>query len=93
MKKDAFAYSVLLPRSLPPEVLSFLAGYLFVVGEEDQYLFSEKFEIRWPFVELLLLNTDPAKEKQWSVRLPTQYVLAVAEQSENEMRAKAGFRG
>jgi len=62
MKKDAFQYSVLLSRSLPPEVLSFLEGYLFAVGGADQYLFSSKFEVYWPFVELLLLNTDPKIE-------------------------------
>ena len=92
MKKDTFQYSVLLSKSLPPEVLSFLEGYLFAVGEADQYLFSAKFEVYWPFVELLLLNTDPKNRKQWKVHLPIQYVLAVAEQSEQDMRAKAGFR-
>jgi hypothetical protein len=36
MNEDQLQFSVLLSRSLPPEILSFLDGYLFAVGEEDQ---------------------------------------------------------
>jgi len=87
---DPFAFGVLLTKSLPEEVLRFLTRYIQEVGDGDRYLFSSVFEIRHPFVELEILRND-GTDYQWKVKLPLQYVLAVADGTDPQTRLKMGF--
>ena len=88
---NPYEYGVLLPKSLPEEVLQFLTGYIHELRAGDHYLFSSIFEVHHPYVKLQILRNDGTTDHQWKVRLPIHYILAVADLSDRQVRQKMGF--
>lgn len=85
MKND---HAILLPQQLPQEVLAFLDEYIYQIDGQT-YLLSRSFEAEGYFVALEVLKNDKSK-KTWRVKLPLQYVLAVA-QLRDQDGSKIGF--
>jgi hypothetical protein len=83
MKQPDFLFAVLLPHSLPQEVLALLDGYLRSDCPGIVYLACSEVAVQSPFVHLAALRNDDSG-KVWKIRLPTQYALAIVEWSDEE---------
>jgi len=80
-------FAVLLPRAIPKEVLTLLAGYLRDdIPEGSPYVACSEVAVHSPFVHLTVLKSDDSG-KVWRVRLPTQYVLAITEWLDEDARS------
>jgi hypothetical protein len=79
MKKD---YAVLLPKTLPQEILALLDGYFYVFFEQNFLLCSDVSDLGY-FSELEVLKNDKSK-RVWKIKLPNLYILAVADMSDKE---------
>ena len=77
MKKG---FAIMLPQVLPPELNVFLKSYLYVFHDQN-FLICSECEAQYPFVSASIVRNDKSK-KEWSVMIPTQYVLAVADMSD-----------
>ena len=79
---------VLVQRQLPSELQTFLADF-FVDISENRLLFSLGFEVEGFFAALEIVRNDGSK-KTWNVKLPLQFVLAVADAGDEQVK-KIGF--
>lgn len=89
MKQHDPSHAVLLPQTVPGEVLSFLDGYIFEINDSN-YLLCSDIAVQGHFVELVILKNDYSG-KIWKVRLPVQYALAMVDMSDKEA-LPIGFR-
>ena len=89
MKQPNFLFAVCISRALPQDVLGTLAGYVREESPGPLYLACSEVVVHSPFVHLTALRSDDSG-KVLKIRLPTQYVLAMVDLSD-EAALPIGF--
>ncbi len=87
-------YAVCIANECHPATLRLLENYILKMhDDQDYYLFSDHFEIQFPFVELNVwpLPDDLQTRQPRKVFLPTQLVLAVEAGNTEEDIRRLGF--
>ena len=74
--------AILLPKTIPQKLLVMFDGYLHQFHEQN-FLLCSSFEDCGFFLKIEMKHNDKNKP-DWSVRIQTQYVLAIADMSNNE---------
>jgi len=74
--------AILLPKTLPQELHTLLNGYI-CIFENENFLLCSSFDNKGYFFEASIIKNETGN-KEWVVRLPIHYVLAVVNMSDSE---------